>query len=133
MDYRLVAFVSSRAARTRRTSSCCGCCQESRRGDFAGGGTPPAGRSLLGIGSLAACGRGRIGADRAMEPDDRKSRTGACPMTIQRYTWSTPNGRKISILMKELGVLYEVHTIDITKDEQFSKDFLPNKQNNKLP
>src|SRR3546814_894765 len=68
-----------------------------------------------------------------MELDDRKSRTGACPMTIQLYTWSTPNGRKISILLEELGVPYEVHTIDITKDEQFSQDFLAINPNNKLP
>src|SRR3546814_12961472 len=67
-------------------------------------GQPLAGRSLFGSGSLSACGPGRIGADRAMELDDRKSRTGACPMTIQLYTWSTPNGRKISILLEELGV-----------------------------
>src|SRR3546814_8328039 len=80
--------------------------------------------SLFGSGSLSACGPGRIGADRATELDDRKSRTGACPMTIQLYTWSTPNGRKISILLEELGVPYEVHTIDIAKDEQFSQDFL---------
>src|SRR3546814_5568784 len=81
--------------------------------------------------SLSACGPGRIGADRAMELDDRKSRTGACPMTIQLYTWSTPNGRKISILLEELGVPYEVHTIDITKDEQFSQDFLAINPNNR--
>src|SRR3546814_8687497 len=68
-----------------------------------------------------------------MELDDRKSRTGACPMTIQLYTWSTPNGRKISILLAELGVTYEVHTIDITKDEQFSQDFLAINPNNKIP
>src|SRR3546814_5433721 len=68
-------------------------------------------RSLFGSGSLSACGPGRIGADRAMELDDRKSRTGACPMTIQLYTWSTPNGRKISILLEELGVPYEAHKI----------------------
>src|SRR3546814_7985599 len=57
----------------------------------------------------------------------------ACPMTIQLYTWSTPNGRKISILLEELGVPYEVHTIDITKDEQFSQDFLAINPNNKIP
>src|SRR3546814_4526586 len=54
-------------------------------------------------------------------------------MTIQLYTWSTPNGRKISILLEELGVPYEVHTIDITKDEQFSQEFLAINPNNKIP
>src|SRR3546814_1707583 len=96
-------------------------------------GQPLAGRSLFGSGSLSACGPGRIGADRAMELDDRKSRTGACPMTIQLYTWRTPNGRKISILLEELGVPYEVHTIDITKDEQFSQDILTIHPNNTIP
>src|SRR3546814_3990641 len=109
------------------------CCHDNRLGDCGGGGQPLAGRSLFGSGSLSACGPGRIGADRAMELDDRKSRTGACPMTIQLYTWSTPNGRKISILLEELGVPYEVHTIDITKDEQFSQDFLAINPNNKIP
>src|SRR3546814_7774655 len=67
-----------------------------------------------------------------MELDDRKSRTGACPMTIQLYTWSTPNGRKISNLLEELGVPYEVQTIAITNDEQFSQDFLAINPNNKI-
>src|SRR3546814_894768 len=45
----------------------------------------------------------------------------------------TPNGRKISILLEELGFPYEVHTIDITKDDQFSQDFLAINPNNKIP
>ena len=49
------------------------------------------------------------------------------------YTWSTPNGRKISIMLEELGVEYEVHPINILKDEQFEKEFLKISPNNKIP
>ena len=38
---------------------------------------------------------------------------------IDFYTWTTPNGRKVSILLEELGVEYKTHPINITKDEQF--------------
>jgi GSH-dependent disulfide-bond oxidoreductase len=34
-------------------------------------------------------------------------------MTLQFYTWSTPNGRKVSIMMEELALSYDVHPIDI--------------------
>ncbi len=54
-------------------------------------------------------------------------------MTIDLYTWKTPNGRKVSIMLEELGESYEVHTIDITKDEQFAPDFLAISPNNKIP
>ena len=52
---------------------------------------------------------------------------------IQLYTWSTPNGRKISIALEELGLPYAVHPIDISKDEQFAPDFLKIGPNNKIP
>ena len=52
---------------------------------------------------------------------------------IDLYTWSTPNGRKVSIMLEELGLDYEVHTIDISKDEQFAPDFLKISPNNKIP
>jgi GSH-dependent disulfide-bond oxidoreductase len=54
-------------------------------------------------------------------------------MTIKLYTWGTPNGRKISIMLEELGVPYEVHPINITKDEQFAAQFLTLNPNNKIP
>ena len=54
-------------------------------------------------------------------------------MTIALYTWGTPNGRKISILLEELALPYEVHTVDITKDEQFDPAFLAISPNNKIP
>lgn len=52
---------------------------------------------------------------------------------ITLYTWSTPNGVKISIALEELGLPYEVVPIDITKDEQFAPDFLAISPNNKIP
>ncbi|HEY6257979.1 MAG TPA: glutathione S-transferase family protein, partial [Xanthobacteraceae bacterium] len=35
-------------------------------------------------------------------------------MVIDLYTWTTPNGRKISILLEELGLPYTVHPVDIS-------------------
>src|SRR5688500_1076318 len=52
---------------------------------------------------------------------------------IDLYTWTTPNGRKVSILLHELGLPYEAHAIDIGKDEQFAPDFLRISPNNKIP
>jgi len=52
---------------------------------------------------------------------------------IDLYTWTTPNGRKVSILLEELGVEYTVHPIDISKDEQFAPDFLAIAPNNRIP
>lgn len=54
-------------------------------------------------------------------------------MMIDLYTWTTPNGRKVSILLEELGVPYKPHSIDITKDEQFAPDFLKIAPNNRIP
>jgi GSH-dependent disulfide-bond oxidoreductase len=52
---------------------------------------------------------------------------------IDLYTWTTPNGRKVSILLEELELPYSVHPIDITKDEQFHPDFLKISPNNRIP
>ena len=52
---------------------------------------------------------------------------------ITLYTWSTPNGRKASIALEELGLPYEVRPVDIGKDEQFEPDFLRISPNNKIP
>ncbi len=52
---------------------------------------------------------------------------------IQLYTWGTPNGRKVSIALEELGLPYTVHPVNIGKDEQFSPDFLKISPNNKIP
>jgi len=52
---------------------------------------------------------------------------------LQVYTWGTPNGRKISIMIEELRVPYAVHPVDITKNEQFRPEFLALNPNNKIP
>lgn len=52
---------------------------------------------------------------------------------IDFYTWSTPNGRKVSILLEELGLEYKTHIINISKDEQFAPDFLKIAPNNRIP
>ncbi len=54
-------------------------------------------------------------------------------MTIELYTWSTPNGRKVSIMLEELGLDYNVHPIDIGKGEQHAPEFLKISPNNKIP
>jgi len=52
---------------------------------------------------------------------------------IDLYTWSTPNGRKISILLEELGLPYRVHAVDITQGEEFTPEFLAINPNAKIP
>ncbi len=54
-------------------------------------------------------------------------------MTIDLYTWSTPNGRKASIALEELDLAYKVHPINITKGEQMQPAFLAISPNNKIP
>jgi GST-like protein len=52
---------------------------------------------------------------------------------ITLYTWGTPNGRKVSIMLEECGLPYTVRPVDITKDEQFAPQFLAINPNNKIP
>jgi GST-like protein len=52
---------------------------------------------------------------------------------IDLYTWTTPNGRKVSILLEELGLPYTAHAINIGNDEQFAPEFLKISPNNKIP
>jgi GST-like protein len=52
---------------------------------------------------------------------------------IDLYTFRTPNGRKASIALEELGLAYIVHVIDITKNEQFTPDFVAINPNSKIP
>ncbi len=52
---------------------------------------------------------------------------------IDLYTWSTPNGRKASIMLEEVGLPYGVHAVDISKDEQFKPEFLKISPNNRIP
>ena len=52
---------------------------------------------------------------------------------IQLYTWGTPNGRKISIMLEEVALPYQVLPIDISKGDQFNPAFLAINPNNKIP
>ena len=52
---------------------------------------------------------------------------------IDLYTWSTPNGRKVSIMLEECGLEYKVHPINISMDEQHHPDFLAIGPNNRIP
>ena len=54
-------------------------------------------------------------------------------MSIDLYTWPTPNGRKVSIALEEMGLDYNAHPVHIGKDEQFAPDFLAISPNNKIP
>ena len=52
---------------------------------------------------------------------------------IDLYTWSTPNGRKVSILLEELGLDYTVHSVNIGTGDQNTPEFLKIGPNNKIP
>ena len=54
-------------------------------------------------------------------------------MTIDLYTWNTPNGRKISVALEEMGLPYKVHPINISKGEQHAPEFLKISPNNRIP
>ena len=54
-------------------------------------------------------------------------------MTIQFFAFDTPNARKISVALEEMGLSYQVTTVNIGKDEQFNPDFLKFSPNNKIP
>ncbi len=69
----------------------------------------------------------------------RKSVKRAGPKKVRKskpialYYWPTPNGHKISIMLEELGVPYEVHPVDIGKGQQFEPAFLKISPNNRIP
>src|SRR5450756_1373403 len=53
-------------------------------------------------------------------------------MTIELHTWNTPNGRKISVALEEMGLPYKVVPVNISKGEQMAPAFLAISPNNKL-
>jgi GSH-dependent disulfide-bond oxidoreductase len=57
----------------------------------------------------------------------------AHPERIQRYSFPTPNGVKVSIALEELGLPYEAHAIDIGKNESWTPEFLSLNPNGKIP
>jgi len=52
---------------------------------------------------------------------------------IDLYTFPTPNGRKVSIMLEELEMPYRTHLVDIAKGEQFKPEFLKINPNSKIP
>lgn len=52
---------------------------------------------------------------------------------IDLYTWKTPNGRKISIMLEECGLAYEVRAVDIGSGEQSAPEFVALNPNRKIP
>jgi GST-like protein len=53
---------------------------------------------------------------------------------IELYTWSTPNGRKVSIMLEECALAYNLHKINIgTNSEQFAPEYLKINPNGKIP
>jgi len=52
---------------------------------------------------------------------------------IDVYTWPTPNGHKVHIMLEETGLPYTVHSIDIQAGDQFKPEFLKISPNNKMP
>ncbi len=52
---------------------------------------------------------------------------------IDAYSWPTPNGHKIHIMLEEIGLDYRIHPVDIGAGEQFEPEFLKISPNNKIP
>lgn len=52
---------------------------------------------------------------------------------IQLYTWVTPNGRKVSVMLEEIELPYEVHAVDLGRGEQLKPAYLEINPNNKIP
>ena len=55
------------------------------------------------------------------------------PDRLQLYSLPTPNGVKVSILLEEMGLPYEVHRVSFDTQDQFSPEFLSLSPNNKIP
>ncbi len=52
---------------------------------------------------------------------------------IEVYSWATPNGHKVHVMLEECGLPYRVHPIDIGTGQQFAPEFLAVSPNNKIP
>lgn len=52
---------------------------------------------------------------------------------LDLYTWTTPNGRKVSIMLEEVGLPYRVHAINIGQNDQFTPAFVAISPNSKIP
>lgn len=49
------------------------------------------------------------------------------------YTWKTSNGKKVTIMLEECGLVYSLHPIDISKDDQFTPEYIKINPNSKIP
>ena len=52
---------------------------------------------------------------------------------IQLHTWDTPNGKKVSIMLEEIEVPYEVHPVNLSQNDQMKPEYLAINPNNKIP
>jgi len=64
-------------------------------------------------------------------PPGRAANKGEAMLDL--YTWTTPNGRKVSIMLEEIGLPYRVHAINIGKNDQFTPAFVALSPNSKIP
>ncbi len=74
---------------------------------------------------------GRLRGDRVLATKAKKAAKPRKP--VQVYFWPTPNGYKISIMLEECGLPYDVKLVDINKGDQFKPEFLAISPNNKMP
>src|SRR4029077_12321722 len=86
-------------------------------------------RAILG---LRPHGPARTPADRS-RPQARAAAQAGDLRMIDVYFWTTPNGYKVTILLEELGLTYNVIPVHIGKGEQFNPEFLKVSPNNKIP
>lgn len=63
----------------------------------------------------------------------KQTLNGADELPVLLFSWPTPNGHKVHILLEELDMPYSVNAIDIGAGEQFDPDFLALSPNNKIP
>jgi GST-like protein len=77
--------------------------------------------------------RARKGKRRAAPRVKSAARKGAPPHPIELYFWPTSNGLKISIMLEECGLPYEVRPVNINRGEQFDPEFLKISPNNRIP
>lgn len=52
---------------------------------------------------------------------------------LDLYYWGTPNGHKVTIFLEEAGLKYNIHPVNIGKNDQFKPDFLSIAPNNRIP
>ena len=73
----------------------------------------PTGRAAPRLPRTARCGA-------IIQSRHRREQSGEDRVPIELYTWNTPNGRKISVALEEMGLPYNVHPVNIGKGEQFN-------------